>query len=341
MYKAKSLNKISLLVGGLLLASATQASVTHLTPPSLEQGNWQSINAFDDQVIWLGSSHGDVARSTDAGETWELSRPVGQVSQHPIYQIKAIDDRQAFVMSSGRGDASRLFRTRNGGYSWSQLHRGNGDEHLRCFALINDGEGWILGDTLNDEWHIVRSSNGRTWLRSRSGFSEPALPGEGAFNESGSCVRFANDTWIMGTAHASTARVMIKSRSALRFNVIDTPLSSGSNAGVTSVWPLNHRSFLVAGGNFGRADAEPELFLYENNEFTELPQAPLSGALTNLIKYQDNILVANESGIAWTADRGENWQQIYDQPVQSLSCTFADGCFALYEEQLIQLQINN
>lgn len=339
MYKAKSLNKISLLVGGLLLTSVSQASVTHLTPPPLEKGTWQSINAFDDQVIWLGSSRGDIARSTDAGETWELSRPVGSVSNHPIYQIKAIDDRQAFVMSSGRGDASRLYRTRNGGYSWSQLHRGNGDEHLRCFALINDGEGWILGDTLNDEWHIVRSSNGRTWLRSRSGFSEPALPGEGAFNDSGSCVRFANDTWIMGTAQASTARVMIKSRSALRFNVIDTPLSAGTGAGVTSVWPLNHSSFLVAGGAFGRQDADPELYLYENDEFTELPKAPLNGPLTNLAKYQGGIIVANQSGIAWTDNRGGEWRRLYDQPVRSLSCTYGDGCFALYEEKLVWINV--
>jgi photosystem II stability/assembly factor-like uncharacterized protein len=288
-------------------------------------------------VIWLGSDHGQVARSEDAGNNWEISRPAGSGNSFPIVQIQSVGDRQAFALTSGRGNESRLFHTRNRGFSWSQLYRGSGDETLRCFSLIADGEAWILGDTRNEEWHVVRTTNGRTWIGSSSGFSEPAQAGESAYSDSGSCVRYANDTWAMGTAYADKARLIHKQRRGLRFNVVDTPVPGGSNGGITAVWPLGHEEFLLTGGDLSDADAPAYIYQYTDGEFTRLPEAPLIGALTVLLRHGDAIVVGNTSGIAWTSDSGQSWVRIDEAAVQ-VTCSEGQGCVGLNADGIFRFE---
>lgn len=328
----------ALLCLGSLWAVNSHASVTSLQLPQTDSAQrWQAISMHEAGVIWLGSDRGMVARSEDAGNNWDITRPAGPSNPFPIVQILSVDDRQAFALTSGRGNESRLLHTRNRGFSWSQLYRGSGDETLRCFGLIPDGEAWMLGDTRNEEWHVVRTTNGRTWLSSSSGFSEPAQAGESAYSDSGSCVRYANDTWVMGTAFAEQSRLVYKQRRGLRFNVVDTPVPGGTDGGITAVWPVGHDEFLLTGGDLSAANATAYVYRYTDGEFSRLPAAPLEGALTVLAKHQQAIIVGNASGVAWTLDNGDSWQAT-DRPVVQLACSDGQGCVGLNSESLFQFQ---
>ncbi|TRW49311.1 hypothetical protein FM042_00080 [Aliidiomarina halalkaliphila] len=319
-------------LGCLALPSA--AAENH----GLPEGHWSTVYAVNNDIIWVGNHDGQVAVSSNGGETWDISTPGGRTANLDIRQLKAFDDRHAFVLSTGRGERSRLLLTRNGGFSWRQMYRGNGDEELRCFALIPDGEGFVLGDTLDDNWHVVRSSNGNNWLASRSGFSERSLPSEAA-SASGSCAVFANNTFLMGTLNGTTARIMHKGRTSLRFQVLDTPLSAGQDAGVHAVYPLSQNDFLIAGGAAG-SDARPELFRFTQGSFTQLPAPPLQGALTQMTAAGTVILAGNTSGFYRSADFGEQWQSVNDQGVVSISCFSDSSCWYLdNNRQLNKLNI--
>lgn len=324
----------------VLLVSSVAIALPLLThvaaAEELPEAPWRTIFKVDESTIWLGSDDGRIAVTADAGETWRNSHPGGRTSDLNLSQIIAFDERHAFTLSTGRGERSRLYVTRNGGFSWRRLYRGNGDETLRCFDLIPDGEAWVLGDTLLDNWHVVRSSNGNHWLSSRSGFAERALfAEEGA--QSGQCVRYANNMWAMGTRNAETARLIYKTRTALRFQVANTPLSAGTNAGVEAVYPLGPGHILVAGGRAGD-NPSAELFRYQAGEFSPitLPSRDENGAtgstitqpITQLFAWQDRIIIGNSEGVFTTTDQGENWVTLHASGIINLSCT-TTGCWAI------------
>ena len=329
----------SSIFAGLALTSlpmVSQASVTQVELPVNDAGAyWHAVASADSNALWIGSNQGHIGRSEDGGATWNLSRPAGTINL-PIAQIKAIDARRAFALTQGSGADTRLYHTRNGGFSWNRVYRGNGSETLRCFDLIPDAEAWVLGDGLNDNWHVVRSVNGRSWLASRSGFNQSLQQGEGVFNESASCVRYANDTWAMGSAYGDNARLMVKSTNALRFNVIDTPIA-GPSAAVTAVFPLGNRDIVFTGGDLADTEASALIYRWYEQEFTELPAPPLDGVLTNLTFQGQTMVVANHNGIAWTDNWGDDWESI-STPTQQLSCN-ADTCFALGQEGVFRVDL--
>lgn len=318
------------------LSPLAHASVNHIDLPShAEALQWQAISVVDAGVIWLGSNAGHIARSDDLGKNWSVTQPTGN-NLLPITQIKAIDDRQAFALTQGRGSDSRLYHTRNGGFSWNRVYRAKGGEQLRCFDLIPDGEGWILADGVNNDWHVVRSTNGRRWLDSRSGFDSSLNNGEGAYSDSGSCVHYTNNTWVMATAYANPARIAVKSTTALRFNVHDTPFT-GTEPAVTAVYPLSVNDILITGGDLNDASAEPIIYRWQNQEYQALSSPALQGMLTNLTVRNDQVIVGNQSGTAWSDNWGESWNYL-EQPAHQLRCSDEQGCFALSDEQLIQFK---
>lgn len=331
----------------MLLSSAITtlpALTLQAAAEELAEAPWRTIFMVDENTLWLGSDDGRIAVSADAGQTWRHSHPGGRTSDLNLSQIIAFDERHAYTLSTGRGERSRLYVTRNGGFSWRRLYRGNGDESLRCFDLIPDGEAWVLGDTLLDNWHVVRSSNGNHWLSSRSGFAERALFAEEG-SQYGHCVRYANNMWAMGTRNAETARLIYKTRTALRFQVVDTPLSSGTNAGVEAVYPLGPRHILIAGGRTGE-EPSAELYRYQDGQFTavNLPTAASSGTqtltqpITQLYAWPNRWVIASSEGVYSSSNSGETWSTLSQQGVINLSCT-ESGCWAISSDHaLVQIE---
>ncbi|MCC5855501.1 MAG: hypothetical protein JJU10_07490 [Idiomarina sp.] len=321
----KTLITQTLLVGALAPFMVSANSVSSVAVATPDIANWHTMHAPSERVVWLGGDGGKVAMSANGGESFETSFPGGQASDLHVRQLFAIDDRHAYALTSGRGERSRLYVTRNGGFSWRRLYRGNGDEELRCFALIPDGEGWVLGDNLHDSWHVVRTSNGNHWLSSRSGFAGPAMPGEQASNVSDSCARFENNTWLMGTKNGRTARIIYKARNALRFQVADTPLRAGAGAGVSAVWPLDSRDFLIAGGD----EEVAELYRYRSGDFEALEVSGLTGAIQVLHYRASNIWVGNANGLKVSNDYGASWREVEGESALAMQCVSDSRCWLL------------
>jgi len=307
------------------LASGQQTS-TEISLPS--EHTWTSLSVVNEQTWWVGSADGYIWTTENNGDSFEKSKPTGETNPLYIRQIHAIDDRRAFMLTSGEGGNSRLYTTRNQGFSWQRLYRGKGDEHLRCFAVIPDGEGWIFADTLYDNWHVIRSSNGRNWLDSRNGFAGPVQTGERFSNRSDQCARFENNVWVAGTFHAATPRLIYKDRNALRFEVVDTPLTGGSEAGIHAVWPLSETHILIAGGT----SDEPELYRYENESFTRVPTPNTNRALLILFYVNERLYTGNEEGLWFTNNWGETWESATIDGIKAFDCGRDNACYALTME---------
>src|SRR5579863_3145346 len=65
-------------------------------------------------VVWASGSNGVILQSKDDGKTWKrLHVPGGD--RLDFRSIHAFDAQRAYVMSSGEGDASRIYLTTDGG----------------------------------------------------------------------------------------------------------------------------------------------------------------------------------------------------------------------------------
>jgi len=68
-------------------------------------------------VVWASGSNGVILRSTDEGKTWARVNVAGG-SDLDFRDIEAFDADTAYVMSSGDGDKSQIYKTSDGGKNW-------------------------------------------------------------------------------------------------------------------------------------------------------------------------------------------------------------------------------
>jgi hypothetical protein len=72
-------------------------------------------------VAWASGTDGTILRTEDAGFVWQVcAKPPG--GEHLDFRaIQAFDNNTAIIMSSGKGDLSRLYKTTDGCQSWTLL----------------------------------------------------------------------------------------------------------------------------------------------------------------------------------------------------------------------------
>src|ERR1700683_1767963 len=86
-------------------------------------------------VAWASGSNGTVLRTEDGGYLWQRCTVPPGADKLDFRGIQAFDANTAIVMSSGKGDLSRLYRTTDGCQTWTLL-RPNTDPDGFWDALV-------------------------------------------------------------------------------------------------------------------------------------------------------------------------------------------------------------
>src|SRR5271166_4022026 len=73
-----------------------------------------SKRAAQDTTIWASGSHGVILRSVDSGKNWERLR-IPQAESLDFRGVQAFTANEAYLMSSGPGEQSRIYKTTDGG----------------------------------------------------------------------------------------------------------------------------------------------------------------------------------------------------------------------------------
>jgi len=238
--------------------------------PSLLRSQWvlqssgtterlRAVSAVSPFVVWASGNHGTILRSTDAGVHWVSLRIPGTDSLD-FRDVDAMSATVAFVLSIGEGDKSRIYKTTNGGIEWN-LSFINRDPRgfFDAMAFWDENSGVAVGDEVDGRITIIRTSDGgSSWHQVRAENMPPALPGEGAFAASGTCVAVsgASNAWI-GTG-VNCARVYRSTDRGMTWNVSSTPIAgSSTSTGVFSVYFLDGQHGVAVGGDYRKeADAD-------------------------------------------------------------------------------------
>src|ERR1700761_2526597 len=103
----------------LLLTTAAHAQWT--LQNSGTESSLRGIHAVSAQIAWASGTDGTVLKTEDSGRHWtKCSIPPG-ADKLDFRGIQAFDANTAIVMSSGKGDLSRLYKTTDGCKTWKLL----------------------------------------------------------------------------------------------------------------------------------------------------------------------------------------------------------------------------
>jgi photosystem II stability/assembly factor-like uncharacterized protein len=218
----------------------------------------QAVSAVDEWVAWVSGLGGTYARTTDGGASWRAGIVPGAESMQ-FRDIHAEDSLTAYLLSAGRADSSRIYKTVDGGATWAlQFVNAEPDAFFDCFDFWDANTGVAFSDAVAGRLIVIRTVDGRTWERVPDDGIPHAVAGEGGFAASGTCLVAQGDTaaWI-ATGAGTAARVLATRDRGVTWTATEVPVTGGtSTSGLTSLAFVDEQHGLAAGGDI----QEPSLF---------------------------------------------------------------------------------
>lgn len=242
------------LLGGCHASMPAPRTSLTLTPQAIgTTALLQAVSAVSNDVVWLSGQRGTWARTLDGGRTWQVGGvPGGDTLQ--FRDVYAASADTAWLLSAGSGDLSRIYRTTDGGASWTlQFRNTEPAAFYDCMDFWDARHGLVFGDEVDGRVMVLETSDGGAhWALIPADRLPPALPGEGGFAASGTClVTGARGRAWIGTGNGPAARVLRTTDAGATWMVSRTPIASGAAAGVATVAFTDARRGAVLGGPIG------------------------------------------------------------------------------------------
>ena len=257
---------ICLLAAGAVAQSGPRVDTSQTTE------NLRGVSAVSRQVAWASGTHGTYLRTTNAGRTW-TSAQVPDAATLDFRGVVAFSADEAFLLSAGPGDQSRIYHTADAGQHWQlQFKNDNPKAFFDSIAFWDSTHGIVLGDPIPDEsgklhFELLLTDDGQTWRPIPPSQLPEAIAGEGAFAASNSCVAIlrssgtAPDPNIWFATGGKAARIFHSSDRGQTWQVFDTPILHGpDSAGIFSIAFRDPLHGAIAGGDYKRPkDDGPDL----------------------------------------------------------------------------------
>ncbi len=306
----------------LFLASIIPAHAQWSLQTSHTTADLHAVHSIGNGAAWASGANGTVLRTTDDGSTWQrCSTPPG-AAQLDFRGIQVYDADTAIVLSSGRGDQSRLYKTADGCRTWKLILTNPDIEGFWDVIVINrlGKQGELLGGPVRGKFAFWQSSDkGNTWQRiNNSGLD--AFQGEGSFAISNSAL-FLNEDFATGfvTGGSPGARVLTNQGLSEPFSSHALPLARGSvSTGAVSIESREKCCWVVVGGDYKKPNDSSGTAAYTHDGGkTWLPaKTPPQGFRTSVAydKRSKSWVTVGPNGTDVSIDDGETWSPLRPRP---------------------------
>ena len=304
----------------LVCLLASGAAARWVAQASGTKARLRGLCAVGGEVAWASGTGGTFLRTVDGGRTWRAGSVPG-ASARDFRDVHAVDADTAYLLSIGPGEQSRIDKTDDGGSTWANVYT-NRDPRgfLDAIAFWDADRGLALGDPVGGRFMILTTDDGgRTWNRIAPEGMPEALPGEGAFAASGTClvVGAGGHAWF-ATGGAKAARVFRSVDRGRTWTSHETPIGAGSpSAGIFSLAFRDADHGIAVGGDYkepGRAGRVVAL-TSDGGRTWRLPTGQGPGGYRSAVAYvpgtRGRTLVAvGSAGSDVSEDGGESWRRL-------------------------------
>jgi hypothetical protein len=300
---------------GIVLATCVGAHAQWEMQNSHTTADLRGIHSVGGGVAWASGTNGTVLRTEDGGFLWQVCAVPPGAENLDFRGIQAFDENTAIVMSSGKGDLSRLYKTTDGCNSWKQVFVNpySPDGFFDAMLFLDARRGILLGDPSPASWTHplekagyfrvrVTHDGGETWGPVTSPDVKPgnglhALGDESAFAASNSSIAsFGGWFWLGTSASRVTSRRLYPSDAIpeylFRVGVImGTPDPISGQAGQSwhdfhdAAVPISHSS--LSAGIFSLSFRDSEAGIAVGGDYKKPDEA--------------------KDTAAWTKDKGLHW----------------------------------
>ncbi len=314
------------MVRSLLLAAMAPICMaqTWTAQHSGSAASLRGVSAVSERVAWASGANGTCLRTTDGGASWRAIQVFGG-GQLDFRGVHALDADTAWLLSSGAGDKSKIYKTSDGGGHWTlQYTNPDAKGFFDAIAFWDALHGITLGDPVDGQFVIVTTGNGgATWKR-RLGVA--ALPGAGAFAASNSCLFALGrlNAWF-GTGGGAAALVFRSSDGGRTWISGATPILGGAaKSGIFSIAFSDDRHGIAVGGDYAHpavSGANIGITADGGNSW-RAPSGEAPHGYRSSVVYSAARKAWIATGITGTdvsVDNGENWKQFDGGAYNALS----------------------
>lgn len=304
----------------LHLASVSAALIT--VPLLALQAQWmpqltgvdarlRGISAVSEKVAWASGTGGTVLRTVNGGDEW-TNVSVRGADTLDFRDVDAFSDKTAYVLSIGNGEASRIYKTTDGGATWAlQLANKDPKVFLDAMAFWDATYGVAYSDSIDGRFVIFTTTDGRTWNAVPGDRLPPALPNEGAYAASGTNVAVhGNHVWIGTTA----SRVLHSADRGRTWTAAQTPIPTSDSAGIFSIDFRDAMHGVAVGGDYRReAEAVDNVAVTADGGKTWTLGKTLSGyrsAVAYVPRSKMSWLAVGPQGADISHDDGRTWTAV-------------------------------
>lgn len=277
-----------------------------------------AISLIDANTVWFADNHTRTAtdtgkysvKTTNGGATWTTTAINGLAPSATVGDFSAVDANNAWLVSSGIGMQNGIWKTSNGGTSWTkQASAAYGvaeDSFANIVYFWDANEGIAAGDPVNGVFEMYKTMNGgNSWTKLASA---PASEGDYGYTH----VRFVrgNSIW-MGT---DTGRLLYSPDRGATWQSFQSPATDfggitveGSSA--TLAFKDDNNGLIITNDN-------DILGLWETSDkgatWTEIatPVGSYYGGDVKYVPGTDNTYVTTGGeGSSFSVDGGKTWTE--------------------------------
>jgi len=327
--KFANFNRALVACAALSLAAHSTFAQQWIPQPSGTKASLRGISAVNSRIAWASGTGGTYLKTVD-GSRWTPSVVPG-AEQLDFRGVHAMDARTAILMSAGEGAKSRVYRTRDAGAHWTlALTNPDAKGFFDCIAFWDARHGILAGDPVDGKFVIFATADGgEHWIRVQG---PAALPNEGAFAASNSCVvvRGSREVWL-ATGGPGGARVFHSVAAGKSWASATTPIrNDGAAAGIFSIAFADVTHGVAVGGDYEKpGDASQNIAITSNGGrmWTE-PRGTHPAGYRSAVTYVAALklwIAAGPSGSDVSRDDGKNWQPAGHEAIHALSFAGAAG----------------
>ena len=298
----------------------------------------RGIHALSPQMAWASGTGGTVLRTEDGGHTWQHCTTPPNAEKLDFRGVQGIDAATAIVMSSGKGDLSRLYKTTDGCKTWTLLYTNpDQDGFWDGIAFTSPEHGFLLGDPVltkgDSKPHIFleETSDGgshwKNWHESSDTLTEPT--NATIFAASNSSMLVTQNSVLIGlsdhvrgiTLLAACCHLKMFGVEPLPSKAISTvlgtlPFVAGESAGIYSI-AAGDGGMMAVGGDYQKPnDTYENAVFVDGKDIRHQPQTFPHG-YRSAVAYDPGAntwVTVGPNGTDISTNDGRNWQALKPGP---------------------------
>ncbi|MHA7830744.1 MAG: WD40/YVTN/BNR-like repeat-containing protein [Flagellimonas sp.] len=210
-------------------------------------------------------------------------------------------------------------------------------------AFWNDTEGIAVGDTVDGCISIIITRDGgNSWTKTPCSDLPEGIEGEGAFAASNSNIAVQEDkVWIGTTA----GRVYFSGDKGMTWQIQETPIvSEKPTQGIYSMDFFDENMGFAIGGDYTQPDSNiaNKIKTIDGGKTWQLIADGLEPGYKSCVQFVPNsdgeaLVAVGFTGISYSSDGGENWQQLSDESFFTLRFLNDSTAFAAGSNRIAKL----